>query len=64
MTRCLANRAYNWHSVPQQLSSVEALLAYDWLHVLPGHGRAAHFSSLEERDTNLQRLLLEERDSS
>lgn len=30
---------FNWFSVPEQLASVRKLLDYDWLHVLPGHGR-------------------------
>lgn len=33
---------FNWFSVPQQLDSVHKLLDYDWLHVLPGHGRPVH----------------------
>ncbi|GAB4814810.1 hypothetical protein N2152v2_001856 [Parachlorella kessleri] len=31
-------REYNWHSVSQQLDSLQKLLQYDFLHVLPGHG--------------------------
>lgn len=50
-------RAYNWHSVPQQLESAKQLLSLDWLHVLPGHGRPAHFGSLEERDASMHKLL-------
>ncbi|CAL8463636.1 g3170 [Coccomyxa elongata] len=30
---------YNWYSVPEQIESVRKLLHYDFLHVLPGHGR-------------------------
>ena len=35
---------FNWWSVPEQLRSVEKLLAYDWLHVLPGHGAPARLA--------------------
>jgi hypothetical protein len=32
-------RDYNWYSVPKQVDSVRILLNYDFLYVLPGHGR-------------------------
>lgn len=35
---------FNWFSVPEQLNSVRKLLDYDWLHVLPGHGRPVHLT--------------------
>jgi hypothetical protein len=40
---CLCCRNYNWHSVELQLESVHKLLQYDFVHVLPGHGRRASF---------------------
>lgn len=33
---------FNWFSVPRQVESVRKLLYYDWLHVMPGHGRPVH----------------------
>lgn len=54
-------RAYNWHSVAQQLGSVQALLEggppLDFLHVLPGHGRAASFADAADRERQLRELL-------
>ena len=32
-------RAYNWYNVDLQLESVAKLLDYDFMHILPGHGR-------------------------
>ena len=54
-------RGYNWYSVEEQVKSVEKLLQHDWLHVLPGHGRPAHFASVEERTQQVQLLLEAER---
>jgi glyoxylase-like metal-dependent hydrolase (beta-lactamase superfamily II)/ferredoxin len=36
--RLSASRTYNWHSWPQQLDSLEKLLAFEFTWVLPGHG--------------------------
>jgi glyoxylase-like metal-dependent hydrolase (beta-lactamase superfamily II)/ferredoxin len=36
--RLSASRTHNWHSWPQQLDSLEKLLAFDFSWVLPGHG--------------------------
>lgn len=30
---------YNKFSLSEQVKSVQKLLAYDWAHVIPGHGR-------------------------
>lgn len=40
---------FNWFSVPEQLRSVQKLLEYDWLHVLPGHGLPASVKDASER---------------
>lgn len=58
-SHALTCRAYNWHSVPQQLESVHKLLAggYDFLHVLPGHGRAARLRDAAHREAELRALL-------
>ena len=53
-------RAYNWHSVPQQLGSVAALRGLEFLHVLPGHGRRASFADGAERERQLEALLAAE----
>lgn len=50
-------RAYNWHSVPQQLDSVAKLRGMDFLRVLPGHGRRTSFRDGEEREAALAGLL-------
>lgn len=48
---------FNWWSVPEQLRSVEKLLAYDWLHVLPGHGAPARLADAAEREQQVAALL-------
>lgn len=48
---------FNWYSVPTQLSSVAKLLQYDWLHVLPGHGRMAHLRDASHRLEAITNLL-------
>lgn len=50
-------RAYNWHSVPQQLDSVAKLAGREFLHVLPGHGRRASFRDADHREQELAGLL-------
>jgi len=44
-------------SFPGQLASVAKLLQYDWLHVLPGHGRAAHLRDAAHRLEAVSKLL-------
>jgi hypothetical protein len=39
----------NWCSVPLQLASVARLLHYDFLAVLPGHGRRRHLRDAAHR---------------
>lgn len=53
-------RAYNWHSVAQQLDSVAALRQLRFLTVLPGHGRRAQFADASERERQLGLLLAAE----
>lgn len=50
-------RAFNWHSVSQQLASVAALRGHDFLVVLPGHGRRRVFADAAQREAELQQLL-------
>jgi glyoxylase-like metal-dependent hydrolase (beta-lactamase superfamily II) len=40
---------FNWYSVPLQVQSVQKLLQYDFLHVLPGHGRQIHLKDAAHR---------------
>uniref|UniRef100_A0A7S1TL41 Metallo-beta-lactamase domain-containing protein n=1 Tax=Erythrolobus australicus TaxID=1077150 RepID=A0A7S1TL41_9RHOD len=54
-------KAYNWYSWEEQLRSVEKLLDVPFLHILPGHGRAHHFQSNEDRRTALTALLAQVR---
>jgi hypothetical protein len=35
--------------VPEQVKSVQKLLDYDWLHVLPGHGAPARLADAADR---------------
>ncbi|KAL4422898.1 hypothetical protein ABPG75_009095 [Micractinium tetrahymenae] len=53
-------RAYNWHSVPQQLDSVAALRDLDFVHVLPGHGRRAVLADAADRRRQIDELLAAE----
>ncbi|GLC46394.1 hypothetical protein PLESTB_001520600 [Pleodorina starrii] len=48
---------FNWYSVPEQLRSVAKLLQYDWLHVLPAHGRRAHLRDATARLAAVSNLL-------
>ena len=40
---------FNWYSVPLQVESVQKLLQYDFLNVLPGHGREIHLKDAAQR---------------
>ncbi|WIA16117.1 hypothetical protein OEZ85_012836 [Tetradesmus obliquus] len=51
---------FNWYSVPRQLESVRDLLQYDWLHVLPGHGRPVHLRDALHRLQAVNALLQRE----
>jgi glyoxylase-like metal-dependent hydrolase (beta-lactamase superfamily II) len=53
-------RAYNWHSVAQQLRSAAALRDVDFLHLLPGHGRRTSFADAADRRRQLDALLAAE----
>jgi len=55
--RLSASQAYNWHSWPQQLKSLEKLLDYDFTWVLPGHGSTHHADSPAAMRTDLERAL-------
>jgi len=48
---------FNWYSVPTQLESVAKLLDYDWLHVLPGHGKPATLRDAPHRLAAVSTLL-------
>ena len=53
-------RAYNWHSVSQQLDSVAGLRQLPFFTLLPGHGRRAQFGNAAEREEQLAALLVAE----
>lgn len=53
-------RRYNWDSVAKQLDSVKGLLAQEWLHLFPGHGRQYHFANPAERLAKVNELLAAE----
>ncbi len=44
-------------SVEKQLESIAKLLGYDFLHILPGHGRPFHLRDAHHRLTEVTRLL-------
>jgi hypothetical protein len=46
-----------WFSVPLMLDSVAKLLRYDWLTVLPGHGRRCHLQDAAHRLRAVSTLL-------
>ena len=50
-------REYNWHSVSQQLDSLHKLLQYDFLHVLPGHGRRASYADADSMKRAIHEVL-------
>ena len=51
---------YNWYSVPEQVKSIKKLLDFDFLHVLPGHGRPGHIKDASHRVQLIESLLREE----
>jgi glyoxylase-like metal-dependent hydrolase (beta-lactamase superfamily II) len=55
--RLNVSRAYNWYDFDEQLHSVAKLLDYDFLHLLPGHGRRAHFSDATDRLKKITEVL-------
>lgn len=55
--RLSASRTYNWHSWPQQLQSLEKLLAYDFTWVLPGHGSIHRTGSPAAMRTDLEQAI-------
>lgn len=48
---------FNWYSVPLQVESVRKLLDYEFLHVLPGHGRQVHLTDDFHRLKAMSELL-------
>ena len=59
---CMRVQDYNFYSVQEQIESVRKLLlgGYDFLHVLPGHGRPGRMLDAAQRLDLLERLLREE----
>lgn len=53
-------RAYNWHSVEQQLDSVAKLRDLDFEHILPGHGRRRALADAADRRAQIDKLLAAE----
>ncbi|KXZ42833.1 hypothetical protein GPECTOR_115g327 [Gonium pectorale] len=49
---------FNWYDFPLQLASVAKLLQYDWLHVLPAHGRRMHLRDAAARLAAVSTLLM------
>lgn len=51
-----ASRNYCWHSWPQQIKSMRALLNYRFEWVMPGHGQRVHLSA-DDMNGQLRRLI-------
>ena len=47
-----------WYSWPEQLRSLEALLAFRFTWILPGHGRRFHAASVDEMHAAITALLV------
>jgi glyoxylase-like metal-dependent hydrolase (beta-lactamase superfamily II)/ferredoxin len=56
-SRLHASRGVCWHSWPEQLQSLERLLAHRFEWVLPGHGRRHHAPTVEAMHADLTRAL-------
>ncbi len=52
-----ASRSLNWYSWDAQLRSIEKLLEFDFVHVLPGHGRSHRAESSGAMRRELERAL-------
>jgi glyoxylase-like metal-dependent hydrolase (beta-lactamase superfamily II)/ferredoxin len=52
-----ASRSLNWYSWDAQLRSIERLLEFDFVHILPGHGRGYRASSPREMRHEIERAL-------
>jgi glyoxylase-like metal-dependent hydrolase (beta-lactamase superfamily II)/ferredoxin len=52
-----ASRSVCWHSWPEQVRSIERLLAHPFVRVLPGHGPVYEGASVEEAHEALRALL-------
>jgi glyoxylase-like metal-dependent hydrolase (beta-lactamase superfamily II)/ferredoxin len=52
-----ASRSVCWHSWPEQVRSIERLLAHPFVRVLPGHGPVYEGASVEEAHLALRALL-------
>lgn len=50
-------RRFNWWEVGKQVESCESLAAYDWLHVLPGHGRPGSVADAADRPHQIKLLV-------
>lgn len=56
------HRNFNWWRVDRQVESCEKLAAYEWLHLLPGHGRPGRVADAADRQRQI--ALLAEREAS
>lgn len=48
---------FNWYSMDIQMQSVKALLSLDFVWILPGHGRRAKYSNVEDKNKALHDVL-------
>eukprot|EP00898_Chlorokybus_atmophyticus_P005118 jgi/Chlat1/5607/Chrsp369S05379 len=53
-------RDFNWYSVDVQLRSIRVMLDLPFTWVLPGHGRRMQFASVEDKNANIEKLLVKE----
>lgn len=57
--RLSASRRYAWHSWSRQMQSLERLLEYEFVHVLPGHGQGYRAESSSAMRRELERAIEE-----
>ncbi|BDA50908.1 hypothetical protein COCOBI_17-1270 [Coccomyxa sp. Obi] len=55
------SRRFNWWRVDRQVESCEKLASYDWIHLLPGHGRPGRVADPADREHQIKLLAERER---
>ena len=58
---CNMHRRFNWWRVDRQVDSCEKLTSYDWIHLLPGHGRPGKVADPADREHQIKLLAKRER---
>lgn len=58
---CHMHRRFNWWRVDRQVESCVKLASYDWIHLLPGHGRPGRVADPADREHQIKLLAERER---